>query len=130
MAVPNRELSNKFGAIDWGDQVDKTVSNSYRTQEFKAYLYCIEHTCQADDKIPLQITMMPNKKGSKPPETKHQALYCVWSQQDRVITKTRSASFFRNMHIVIIPPCGEEHTLSASLDNLLNLAKTKFNGCS
>ena len=73
--------------------------------------------------------MMSNKKDSSHLRL-NTRLYCVSSQQDRATTKFSSASIFRNMFIAIIPPCGEEHILTSSLDNQFNLAKTKFNGCS
>ena len=58
-------------------------------------------------------------------------LYYVSSQQDRQPSpKPVLPPYFRNMQIVIIPPCGDEHILTGSLNNQLKLAKTKFNGCS
>ena len=52
-----------MGIKDRGEQIDKTESSSQSTQWFKTYLYCIKHTCQADDMLPQQIIMMSNKNG-------------------------------------------------------------------
>ena len=53
-------------------------------------------------------------------------LYCVSSQQDRQPSpKPFLPPYFRNKQIVIITPYGDEHILTGSLNNQLNLAKTK-----